>query len=171
MSDPQEMFRGVMALHHQAYRMKKAFEQDLSARGLGFSSEDTAAIEASHSAPMPPGYDASAAPTAEQQAEIEAVREAALTVEYPPHGIDESDPRLASIDGIDLPMLAAAAQAIGWSTDPALKERVCRALGIDQKSYDAASDEWGRRFRGDVVLATLYGQLFAAFSGAPEQPS
>jgi hypothetical protein len=159
-----------MALHHQAYRMMRAFQESLSERGLGFSAEDRSAIDASHAAnPMPPGNDPSAEPTAEQQADAEAVREAAMNADYPAEGIAEDDPRLAPIDGVDLTTYVAAAQAIGWSADPALKKRVCRALGIDPDKFDAAGKEWGERIRGDVVFATLYGQLFAAFSGSPEQ--
>ena len=165
------MQRGVIALHHQAHRLLRTYEEDLTRRALGLSAEDKAAIEQSKAAhPLPEGFDPNAGPTAEQQAEIEATREAALKAVYPRDGIPDEDPRLEPINGVSLPAYAKAAAAIGWSTDAALKERVCNALGLDPAAFDDAGLEWRRRIQSDMVLATLYGQLFAAASGAPEQP-
>ena len=170
MQNPIEMQRGVMALHHQAYRMLSKYKSELEARSLGFSAEDKAAIEASHAAnPVPQGYSETTVSTADQQAEIEAVRQAALNAVYPPEGISEDDPRLTPISGIDLITYATIAGAIGWSPDTALKNRVCKALGVDPAAYDSAGGGWTQRLRADVVLSTLYGQLLAAASGAPEQ--
>jgi hypothetical protein len=165
-----EMQRAIMALHHQAYRMLEAFQADLAARGLGFSAEDKVAIQESHSAhALPEGYDPQAGPTAEQQAEIEATRQAAMNAVYPPEGIPEGDPRVAPIDGVSLPAMAMVAEAVGWSIETEFRERICKALGLDRAAYDAATEEWRRRLTTDMVVATLYGQLFAAVSGAPEQ--
>jgi hypothetical protein len=165
-----EMQRGIMALHHQAYRMLGAFRADLAARGLGFSPEDKGAIQESHAAhAVPEGFDPQAGPTAEQKAEMEATRQAAMNTVYPPEGLPEGDPRLAPIDGVSLPAMAMVAEAVGWSTDIEFRERICKALGLDRAAYDAASEEWRARLTTDMVVATLYGQLFAAVSGASEQ--
>ena len=156
------MAQAVMAFRTQAAEWLRTTKESLAASGRGFSADDLAAIAASAAAhPYPEGHGPDAQATPEQLAQAQEVARQAMTAEYPPNGFPTDDARLAPVEGVTLAMHAIAAKAIGWSTDDAFIDRVATALGIDPATFRRATEEWSRRCREDVVLATFYGQLFS----------
>ena len=94
------------------------------------------------------------------------------TVQSYPSELRQDDPRLAPVAGLSLPAYAVAAAAIGWATDDAaLVARVTRALGLTPEAWQAAIEGWTARIEDDVVIATMYGQLFAQVGELPLQGS
>ena len=87
------------------------------------------------------------------------------------------DPKLAPVAGLSFPASATAAVAIGWaSDDAALVARVTATLGVSPADWEAAIEGWTERIKDDVVIATMYGQLFAQverlpMKGSPASPS
>jgi hypothetical protein len=170
--DPQEMAQGVMAIQQQAAAWIASYREALATGGLGFTDDDLRAIADSAAAhPLPPGTAPGAAPSAEDLAAAERVREQAMNAHYPPGGFPPDDPRLAPAGGVSLVAYAVAARAIGWSTDEAFRDRVVRALGLEPGMWLGAVDEWTRRITDDVVLATFYGQLFSQADPLPRRPT
>ena len=115
------MGRAIQAIMAQAGAWVAQYKSDLTARGLGFTPDDLAAVAASATAhPLPPdGATASAADVAE----MEQVRQAALETVYPETGFAPEDPRLTP-DGMPLVAFAVAAKAVGWANeDDALIDR------------------------------------------------
>ena len=158
--DPMAQISAIQAIQRQAVEWMNATKASLQAAGFGFDDATKAEIAAQAAAhPTPEGY-VPGQPTAEDLAEAQEVARRAIAAEYPPNGFSPDDPRLQPVEGITLPMLAIAARAIGWSTDEAFTRRIVTALGIDPDAYQRASDQWAATARADVVLATLYGQLF-----------
>jgi hypothetical protein len=93
---------------------------------------------------------------------------AAVFRRYPPNGLDEDDPRLAPVAGLSFAAYATAASALGWaSEDPALVARTMTALGHTPEDWKAAMDGWTARIEDDVVIATMYGQLFSQVGDLP----
>ena len=99
------------------------------------------------------------------------------TVQRYPSLLPEDDQRLAPVAGFSFPAYAVAAAAIGWATDDAaLVERVTRALGLTPEGWATAIEGWTERIEDDVVIATMYGQLFAQVGqlplrgSSPEEP-
>lgn len=166
--DPAATGRAIQAIMAQAGAWVAQYRSDLSARGLGFSPDDLAAIAAAAGAhPNPPP----AADPAAAAAEMEQVRQAALTAEYPETGFAPDDPRLAPV-GMPLVAYAVAAKAVGWANeDDALVQRVVTALGHTRQDYDAAGAHWTPVLRSDMAVATLYGQLFASVGELPAKPA
>ena len=65
-----------------------------------------------------------------------------------------------------------AAKAIFWATDDAaLVARVTAALGFTPADWEAAIAGWTDRIKDDVVIATMYGQLFAQVTKLPMKAS
>ena len=161
--------RAVQAIMGQAAAWVTQYKTELSARGLGFTPDDIAAITASATThPLPPG---GATPTPAALAEAEQVRQAALAAEYPEHGFAPDDPRLAA-DGMPLVAYAVAAKAIGWAgDDTALVDRVLAALGCTHDEWVEAGEHWTPLLRSDMAVATLYGQLFANAGELPVRPA
>ena len=161
--------RAMQAIMAQAPQWFAAYKAELAAQGLGFSADDIAAIDASAVAhPLPPSGGNSEA----DQAAIErATAQVAETV-FPEAGVDPNDPGVAPINGVSIPAYAVAAKAIGWANeDQALIDRVITALGIGRADWDAASAGWTQRLTDDMVVATMYGQLFnAAAVDLPSKP-
>ena len=166
--DPAATGRAIQAIMAQAGAWVTQYKNDLSARGLGFSPDDLAAIAAASVAhPDPPP----AADPAAQAAEMEQVRKAALTAEYPETVFAPDDPRLAPV-GMPLVAYAVAAKAVGWANaDDALVQRVVAALGHTREDYDAAGAHWTPVLRSDMAVATLYGQLFGGVGELPVRPA
>jgi len=166
--DPAAMGRAIQAIMAQAGAWVAQYKSDLTARGLGFSPDDLAAIAAAATAhPDPPA----AADPAAQAAEMEQVRQAALTAEYPETGFAPEDPRLTAV-GMPLVAYAVAAKAVGWANeDDALVQRVVTALGHTRDDYDKAGDHWTPMLRTDMAVATLYGQLFGNVGELPLRPA
>ena len=164
------MGRAIQAIMAQAGAWVAQYKSDLTARGLGFSPDDLAAITASATAhPLPPGG-ATAEPRP-QVAEMEQVRQAALETVYPETGFAPDDPRLTPV-GMPLVAYAVAAKAIGWANeDDALIERVVTALGHTREDYDKAGEHWTPMLKTDMAVATLYGQLFANVGDLPVRPA
>lgn len=162
------MGRAIQAIMAQAGAWVAQYRSELSARGLGFSADDLAAIAAAAAAhPVPPP----AADPAAAAAEMEQVRQAALTAEYPETGFAPDDPRLAPV-GMPLVAYAVAAKAIGWANeDDALVQRVVTALGHTRQDYDAAGAHWTPLLKSDMAVATLYGQLFGSVGELPAKPA
>lgn len=161
------MGRAIQAIMAQAGAWVTQYKTDLAARGLGFSPDDLAAIAAAAVAhPNPPA----AADPAAEAAEMEQVKQAALTAEYPEGGFAPDDPRLTAV-GMPLVAYAVAAKAVGWANeDDALIDRVAAALGYARTDYDAAGAHWTPMLKTDMAVATLYGQLFANVGELPVRP-
>ena len=63
-----------------------------------------------------------------------------------------------------------AAKAIGWAgEDRALVERVTAALGLSPADWDTAQHGWTQRCTDDMVVATMYGQLFTNVGELPRR--
>ena len=91
---------------------------------------------------------------------------------YPGEGSTTDDPRLAPVAGLSFPAYATAAAAIGWATDDAaLVARVTAAIGVTPADWEAAIEGWTERIKDDVVIATMYGQLFAQVGTLPMKGS
>jgi hypothetical protein len=159
-----EMGRAIQAIMAQAPPMIAAYKADVTARGLGFTADDLAAVAASAAAhPNPPVSDDPAADAAAMQ----RAQEMAMAAVYPVTGFDPADPRLAPV-GMSLPAYAVAAKAVGWANDDDdLIERVCAALGVTREDYDRAGAHWTEVLKTDMPVATLYGQLFANVGDLP----
>jgi hypothetical protein len=167
--DPAAMGRAIQAIMAQAGAWVAQYKSDLTARRLGFSPDDLAAIAASSVAhPLPP---TGATATEAQVAEMEQVRQAALDTVYPETGFAPDDPRLAPV-GMPLVAYAMAAKAIGWANeDTALVERVLTALGHTHDDYVKAGEHWTQLLKTDMAVATLYGQLFSNVGDLPVKPA
>jgi hypothetical protein len=152
--------RAMQAIMAQAPQWFAAYKAQLAQQGLGFSADDLAAIEASAVAhPLPPSGGNS---EADQEAIARATAKVAETV-FPEAGVDPNDPNVAAINGVSIVAYAVAAKAIGWANeDQALIGRVTAALGISAADWEAASAGWTQRLTDDMVVATMYGQLFNA---------
>ena len=85
------------------------------ARGLGFTPEDVAAVEARTQAR--PDADARSRARWTFLAGVWVAIKA--TVQSYPGRLREDDPRLAPVAGFSFPAYAVAAAAIGWATDDA----------------------------------------------------
>jgi hypothetical protein len=166
--DPMAMSRSMMAIMAQAPTMLAAYRAELAVSGLGFGPEDLAAISAGAAAhPFPRGHEPGSAPA---PADVEAAQrvqaQVAATV-WPEAGVPADDARLAP-HGMSLVAYAVAARAIGWGgEDRALVERVVTALGHTLAEYDEASAWWRAQVTSDMVIATLYGQLFSQIGELP----
>jgi hypothetical protein len=163
------MGRAMQAIMAQAPQWVAAYKSELAERGLGFSAEDVVAIEASAAAhPLPPGG------TTASAADMEAIQRTQAKVAetvFPEQGLDPNDPSVAPISGISLAAYAVAAKAIGWAgEDRALVERVTGALGLSAADWDAAQHGWTQRCTDDMVVATMYGQLFTNVGELPRRP-
>jgi hypothetical protein len=162
--NPLAKQRALMAVREQAARWLAAYREDLSRRGLGFTAEDVAAIEAAATAHPPP-----TAPLGwRQRLQVAKVAITATLASFPADGLREDDPRLAPVSGMSFPAYAVAARAIGWgSADPDLVARVLPALGFTVADWEPAMRGWTARIEDDVVLATMYGQLFSQVGELP----
>lgn len=167
MQNPLAKQRALLALRSQAARWLAEYDAALVARGLGFTPEDVAAVEASHVAlPTPkekPG------PGTFVQAVWVGLK---ATFKSYPGELREDDPKLVPVAGLSFPAYATAAAAIGWATDDAaLVARVTAALGVSPADWEAAIEGWTERIKDDVVIATMYGQLFAQVEKLPMKAS
>lgn len=165
------MSRALMAIRGQADAWIQSYKSHLTTNGFGFTDDDLALIAAERDAhPVPEGTVPGAEPSAELQASAMGVARQALAAEYPEQGFAGDDPRLAPIEGIALVAYAVAANAMGWSTDPTLKQRVLQALGHTVGQWDAAVPQWTQRITDDITVAYLYGQLFSQVGELPRRP-
>jgi hypothetical protein len=154
MPDPMDTARAMQAFMRQGPELMAACRAELAAAGLGFSPDDLAAIAASAAAnPDPPPTD---------PAVIQEAAARAASAVYPPDGFAPGDPRLAPVEGVSLALYALGSKAIGWATDDAITDRVASALGIEPDRWRRASAAWNERVAADIVLASFYGQVFAA---------
>ena len=165
MQGPLGKQRALLALRAQALRWLDAYKAEVIGRGLGFTADDLTALATARAAH--PG------PTQEDvswwlRLRMLVVGLAAVFRRYPADGLDESDPRLAPVAGMSFPAYATAAAALGWaSEDPALVARVTGALGHTPEDWKAAMAGWTERIEDDVVIATMYGQLFSQVGDLP----
>lgn len=159
LGNPMKVAAAMQAFARQAAEAMAATEADLAARGLGFGPDLQAAIAAEAAAHPEPATDPSDPAVVAQAQEV---ARQAMSADYPEHGFALDDPRLAPIDGLTLPLAAIAAKAIGWSEDPAHRDRIAAAIGFDGASYQRAAEAWRARLAADVVLSAYYGQLVAA---------
>ena len=168
MQGPLGKQRAVLALRAQAAEWLTAYRADLAARGLGFTADDVAALEAARAAhPAPTADDVSL----RLRLRMYVVALAAIFRRFPTRGLDPADPRLAPVAGMSFAAYATAAAALGWaSDDPALVTRVTAALGHTPQDWTAAMDGWTARMTEDVVVATMYGQLFSQALPLPLRP-
>lgn len=162
------MSRSMMAIMAQAPSMLTAYRAELAARGLGFGPEDLAAISAGAAAhPFPRGHEPGSAPAPADVEAAQRVQAQVASTVWPETGVSPDDPRLAP-HGMSLVAFAVAARAIGWGgEDRALVERVVTALGHTLAEYDEASAWWSGQCTTDMVIATLYGQLFSQIGELP----
>jgi hypothetical protein len=152
----------ITAFQQQALAQLEACRAELAAAGRGFSADDQAAITASHAAnPFPEGYGPGAESKPADVAAAQDMAKRAMEADYPEDGLAPDDPRLAPVDGVSLALCAIGAKAMGWSTDPAFRVRIARALGFELEPFDRACLALSARVQSDVVLATFYGQLFS----------
>jgi hypothetical protein len=161
--------RALLTLRAQALRWLDAYKADLATRGLGFTADDVTALETAKAAhPGPTADDVSLV----LRLRMLVVGLAAVFRRYPPEGLDEGDPRLAPVGGMSFAAYATAASALGWaSEDPVLVARVTKALGHTPEDWKAAMDGWTQRIEDDVVIATMYGQLFSQVGDLPLRAS
>lgn len=157
--------KALLTLRDQAARWVAAYKADVVARGLGFAAEDVAALEAARDGhPGPTPDDVSIA----LKLRMVVVGLAAVLRRYPPAGLDEQDPRLAPVSGMSFAAYATAAAALGWASEnAALVQRVTTALGHTPDDWKAAMTGWTERIERDVVIATMYGQLFSQVGDLP----
>ena len=161
--NPLAKQRALLAMRDQAARWIAAYKADVVARGLGFTPEDVAAVDASAAAhPVPTKQ-----PGLGTKLSMFWVGLKAILQSYPAEGLREDDPRLAPVAGLSFPAYAVAARAIMWAEDPALNARVMAALGHPPETWQAAVDGWTERLTDDVVVATMYGQLFSQVGDLP----
>ena len=167
MQNPLAKQRALMSLRAQAARWLGDYERDLVARGLGFTPEDVAAVDASHRArPAPTEKPGVGTFVSMVWVAVKA------TVQSYPRELRPDDRRLAPVAGFSFPAYAVAAAAVGWATDDAaLVARVTSALGLTPAEWEAAIDGWTERIKDDVVVATMYGQLFAQVGALPLKAS
>lgn len=167
MQNPIAKQRALLSLRDQAARWLAAYDAELVSRGLGFTEEDVAAVAASHRARPTP----TEKPGPGTYVSMVWVGLKATFQSYPGE-LDPADPRLAPVAGLSFPAYATAAAAIGWATDdPALVARVTAAIGVSPADWEAAIDGWTERIKDDVVIATMYGQLFAQVGELPVKDS
>jgi len=160
--------QALLALREQAVAWLATYKLELSARGLGFTADDLAVIEAAAAAHPPPP----ATLTWRQKWQVAKVSAQATFASFPAGGIAPDDPRLAPIGGLSFPAYAVAANALGWaSEDPELVARVLPALGHTVAEWEAAMAGWTERITDDVVVATMYGQLFSQVGELPRRPA
>jgi hypothetical protein len=157
----------LLSLRAQAAHWLAEYEADLVARGLGFTADDVAAVEAS----------AKATPTSKVEPGFGTFLSGVwvaikATVQSYPRELRPDDPRLTPVAGLSFPAYAVAAAAIGWATDDtALVARVTAALGVTPADWEAAIEGWTARIKDDVVIATIYGQLFSQVNKLPMRTS
>ncbi|GAB3247518.1 hypothetical protein GCM10027448_10310 [Nocardioides dilutus] len=163
------MARAMQAIMAQAPQWVASYKTELAGRGLGFSADDIAAIEASATAhPLPAG---GTTPSAEDMEAIQRTQAKVAETVFPETGLDPNHPSVAPINGISLAAYAVAAKAIGWANeDRALVERVTTALGFGAADWEAAQQGWTQRCTDDMVVATMYGQLFTNVGELPRKP-
>jgi hypothetical protein len=163
------MGRAVQAIMAQAPQWVASYKAELAARGLGFGADDITAIDASAAAhPLPPG---GATPSTEDMAAIQRTQAKVAETVFPEAGLDPGHPSVAPIHGISLAAYAVAAKAIGWANeDRALVERVTAALGFSAADWEVAQQGWTQRCTDDMVVATMYGQLFTNVGELPRKP-
>ena len=161
--NPLAKQRALLAMRDQAAQWIAAYKADVVARGLGFTPEDLAAVDAAAAAhPVPtqePGFGT--------KLSMFWVGLKAIAQSYPAEGMSADDPRLAPVAGLSFPAYAVAARAIMWAEDPALNARVMAALGHPPEAWQAAVDGWTERIKDDVVVATMYGQIFSQVGDLP----
>jgi len=167
MQNPLAKQRALLALRAQAAQWLADYDAALIARGLGFTTEDVAAVEASHRARPTP---------AEKPGPLTFVSAVWVglkaTFQSYPGELRADDPKLGPVSGLSFPAYATAAAAIGWATDDAaLVARVTAALGVSPADWEAAIEGWTERINDDVVIATMYGQLFAQVVKLPMKGS
>ena len=111
------MARAMQAIMAQAGAWLTSYKSDLTARGLGFSPDDLAAIAASATAhPLPAGHTTARADGEPSSEDMQRVQKMAIETVYPEHGFPPDDPRLAPV-GMPLVAWAVAARAIGWANE------------------------------------------------------
>lgn len=167
MQGPLGKQRALLALRAQALRWLEAYKAELLTRGLGFTPDDLTALQTAKAAnPGPEVDDVSLG----LRLRMLVVGMAAIVRRYPPNGLDETDPRLAPVAGMSFAAYATAASALGWaSEDPVLVARVTTALGHTPEDWTAAMAGWTERIEDDVVIATMYGQLFSQVGDLPQR--
>jgi hypothetical protein len=165
MQNPLAKQRALLALRAQAAQWLADYHSALVARGLGFTAEDVAAVEASHKArPVPTDKPGPGTFLLAVWVGLKA------TFKSYPGELRLDDPGLAPVAGLSFPAYATAAAAIRWATDdPALVARVTHALGVTPADWEAAIEGWTERIKDDVVIATMYGQLFAQVEDLPRK--
>jgi hypothetical protein len=167
MQNPLAKQRALLGLRAQAAQWLAAYDADLVARGLGFTPEDVAAVEASRTAR--PTSSVKAGPLTVVSMVWVGLK---ATLQSYPTELDPADPDLAPVAGLSFPAYATAAAAIGWATDDAaLVDRVTAALGVTPADWEAAIEGWTARSKRDVVIATMYGQLFSQVGTVPMKGS
>ena len=167
MQNPIAKQRALLALRDQAAQWLTAYDADLVARGLGFTPEDVAAVEASHASR--PTSSVTPGPLTFLSAIWVGLK---ATFQSYPTELRLDDPRLAPVAGLSFPAYATAAAAIGWATDDAaLVARVTAAVGVTPADWEAAIEGWTVRIKDDVVIATMYGQLFSQVQDLPRKGS
>ena len=155
--------RALLALRAQALRWLDAYKADVVARGLGFTPDDVTALQTAKAARPEADH-----VSLRLRLRMLVVGLAAVFRRYPPNGLDEGDPRLAPISGLSFAAYATAAGALGWaSEDPTLVARTMTALGHTPEDWTAAMEGWTARIEDDVVIATMYGQLFSQVGDLP----
>ncbi len=165
MQNPLAKQRALLALRSQAAQWLADYDATLVARGLGFTPEDVAAVESSRT--TRPTSSVKAGPLTFVSMVWVGLK---ATLQRYPDALDPNDPDLAPVAGLSFPAYATAAAAIGWATDDAaLVARVTAAIGVTPADWEAAIEGWTERIKDDVVVATMYGQLFAQVGDAADE--
>ncbi len=170
MQNPLAKQRALLALRAQAAQWLAEYDAALIARGLGFTPEDVAAVEASHQArPTPTEKPGPLTFVSALWVGLKA------TFQSYPAELRADDPKLAPVAGLSFPAYATAAAAIGWATDDAAlvasRHRCVGGppgrLGGCHRGLDRA-DQGRRRDRDDVRPAVRPGRG-AAHEGLPTE--
>ena len=160
--NPLAKQRALLSLRAQAASWLTTYGAELVSRGLGFTADDVAAVEAAALAtPRPTQEPGLRLYLAGVWVAIKA------TVQSYPSQLRAEDPRITPIGGLSFPAYAVAGKAIGWSEDEELVARVTAAVGITPADWKTAVDGWTERIKDDVVIATMYGQLYAQVETLP----
>ncbi len=156
--DPMAMGRAIQAIMAQAGAWVTQYKSDLTARGLGFTPDDLAAIAASATAhPLPPAAPRPRRRRRRRWSRCGRRRSRRSTRRPGSRPTTRGSPRWACRWS---PTPWPPRRSAGPTRTTRSSDRVVAALGHTRDDYDKAGDHWTPMLKTDMAVATLYGQLF-----------